>query len=893
MSDVNFATASLGTPDMVALSTSRYELNGGALVDICDRQLIIPVGKDGAGTLVIPGLPFVGLAAGTQARFRFRIQVSPDVGTSDEGAATQIYPYGSTINFDDGSQIGIGGASIDRVTAEAFDLTISCKVGGNEREVEVYLGIADESAMRATPGFIILRNAWIEIVETSGGLTPASQLQRCAEAKAALLQGKPGFKNYLVASTDGSGDFLRIRDAVAAIGPGASETERNRIFVKPGDYTEECSTTTYINPPDYVDIVGLGQPEDVRIIARFPDDQPHQDAIQPFYLMRTCRVANMTVILRNGRYPFHIEGGNSQARAVQVIENVIAIHEGATGWSSPTAFGIGQHAGNHLTLRRVEARSPTSAVGFHNNIGWTRPAYVLIEGCRLLASGPAGQAISAVSAGAEIVSDVDVIDTTINGYVSHVTIFNIPGAALSAHKAKRYEYNIKLNNCSPADWVSTCDVSALALSSVKGTSSAVSISGDAAPVLFGARPDIRRGAADYAGIAYSYHPVDVAAGEFDPGVALAARLGDLSMSPLSLTVAFDGEPEMTISLDADYSPMSNADIIMSLNIKLAAAMDGDTGGRAFALAKPYVNHAPIYQPSREGIALNADAATILKGHIVAWSGRAVRLMTAADTLYMFAGIALEDALAGDRVRFQRTGWTNTLHLLVTGTPSYTVGELFGIGETAGRLTKTKAARALLRVRSVASYGATLEIIGARIGSAASEILDASPSGRSVLTGTAAQGATALGLGTGNSPTFAGLSSTGPVAVAGNLSIHGTPTLDQSDGFTVIKDGAGAIDAILLGSTDASNYYKNNGHYFQSRDSATQFAQITSSGVISSAKIRPGSYTVATVPSGVAGDQIYVSDARKIGEGVGAGTGAIAYYSNGNWRRLSDDSPVVA
>ncbi|WP_407523238.1 DUF2793 domain-containing protein [Methylobacterium oryzisoli] len=59
-----------------------------------------------------------------------------------------------------------------------------------------------------------------------------------------------------------------------------------------------------------------------------------------------------------------------------------------------------------------------------------------------------------------------------------------------------------------------------------------------------------------------------------------------------------------------------------------------------------------------------------------------------------------------------------------------------------------------------------------------------------------------------------------------------------------------------------------------------------------AGLRLGICTVATLPAGADGLVIYVSNARKSGEAAGAGTGALACYSNGRWRRL-DDTPIVA
>ncbi|TNC12255.1 hypothetical protein FF100_15565 [Methylobacterium terricola] len=103
-----------------------------------------------------------------------------------------------------------------------------------------------------------------------------------------------------------------------------------------------------------------------------------------------------------------------------------------------------------------------------------------------------------------------------------------------------------------------------------------------------------------------------------------------------------------------------------------------------------------------------------------------------------------------------------------------------------------------------------------------------------------------------------------------------------------------MPAINLGGTgDPTNYYTNTYHAFYSRDFATRFASIWSSGLEVFGFIRPGIYTVATLPAGSNGTVVYASNARKVTEGAGAGTGVIAFYSNGNWRRLSDDSPVAA
>jgi len=53
-------------------------------------------------------------------------------------------------------------------------------------------------------------------------------------------------------------------------------------------------------------------------------------------------------------------------------------------------------------------------------------------------------------------------------------------------------------------------------------------------------------------------------------------------------------------------------------------------------------------------------------------------------------------------------------------------------------------------------------------------------------------------------------------------------------------------------------------------------------------------TVSDLPAdGVAGEMAFASDGLKHGEVTGGGTGVPVYFSNGHWRRYSDDTEVMA
>ncbi|MGY2047950.1 DUF2793 domain-containing protein [Methylobacterium sp. JK268] len=222
-----------------------------------------------------------------------------------------------------------------------------------------------------------------------------------------------------------------------------------------------------------------------------------------------------------------------------------------------------------------------------------------------------------------------------------------------------------------------------------------------------------------------------------------------------------------------------------------------------------------------------------------------------------------------------------------------------------------------------------------IGPAAAEITDGTTTGRAVLTAaSAAAGATALGLGTGNSPTFAG-AVLGPTTAASGAAASGSSAgalvpaaLRLSSAYSVgagyqtilsalapnmatgevlnylFGQGLGAYNSGYLGyaygGTNSPNSYVTIGLYASDRilnvvANGRVGIGTTSPGTVLdvAGPVRPGSYTVATVPVGVAGALIHVSNARKVGEAAGAGTGVPAYFAGNSWRRLSDDSPVAA
>lgn len=705
------------TDNLIAAARVRYAPLLGAAPGVTDRVLVIPAGKSGAGSLAIYGAPIAGLQAGTRVRCRFAIQVGGGafvlngVSQSDP-PVTLIQLAGATIEMTDGSQVGAV-AGLTPTSPTTYEASVTFTATGAERIAEFYLKVDENSAVRLAEGQIRVGQMFVEVLSTEPTTTVAAQTARLMESFRAFIAAAPErFRDWTSASSLSDGDYGTIREAVAAMRTGGSQDQPNRVVVLPGTYTNECATGVSINPADHVEIVGKGARRDVEIIARLPDNQAAQDSQQPILLTRSGRLSGLTVRGRNVKYPGHLEAGNAPVAAIWDINDCEFVHEGATGWTETSALGVGQNDGGVLTAKGSTFLSPTSGVGIHNNVGWARGARADFTGCSLIGTGDSATSLAVTSQGAGVMSPANLRGCVLSGHIQHSVSF-LPGTPLSAYRGNPFEYTITITDSDPVDWSSPCPFDVLTLTSIPAGNSAVAVGNTGAVRLFGRRPDVRAGAADYAARAYSSHLVSVPADQYDAGVTLAARLGDMrGAAALPLDLFFDGSgTRITITLDQNYSAMSNAQVVADLNAKLSAAMGGNTGGRAFSLSQPYHNRAPIRQPDREATAVNAGTATILKGHVLAKAGRRVRLMTSTDAPSLFAGIALDDAVPGRGVRFLKTGLIGQAHLLFDGDQTFTAGARFQISATnPGRLV-AGTDLPVLSVRSVEAYGAALEIIG--------------------------------------------------------------------------------------------------------------------------------------------------------------------------------------
>lgn len=112
----------------------------------------------------------------------------------------------------------------------------------------------------------------------------------------------------------------------------------------------------------------------------------------------------------------------------------------------------------------------------------------------------------------------------------------------------------------------------------------------------------------------------------------------------------------------------------------------------------------------------------------------------------------------------------------------------------------------------------------------------------------------------------------------------------NDALLIFETGFAA--RALMGTTGSDQFQLK-----VSPDGATYFqvyvVDQTTGNAAFKALLGAAPYTVAALPAGFNGAVAFASNGRKIGEATGSGTGVTVVYSNGAWRRLSDDTIVAS
>ena len=520
-----------------------------------------------------------------------------------------------------------------------------------------------------------------------------------------------------------AGDHASLADAVAAAGSLGAPGRLAAVRVQPGLLSEGAVALGV--SPDHVALIGAGIGKTV-IDGSQPDSADIPDIVGNSVLEFDGEnlLRGLTVQGANVRYAWHLDAVRTKpdttVRAVDCEfihlgnDGAELYHGGVTGetttgrvtWGSMHAIGAGLSSGQRAELIGCIARGPRAGIQFHNQTNFTKPAEVVIDGCDLSAEWVAYWPLLLQSNGSGTADRVVLTNTALSG---RIRMDAVPWLRADAYQpANHMEFTLTGHGNSPCA-VDVVDFGrALRIQSAStGLSSSVVVSGSAAPILFG---DVTTVAGDVgrAGAVFGYLDIQDTTGvgpasdQFITG--LGKRLGNrVSLGAVTLTVTVDGGAPVNVLLAGDYTASTNATILGIINSALGAA----------AVASEF-NVGGTYRPmftDQERRMKNTGSATILQGMALARGAgdRQVRIMTSADAVDLFAGIALEDIRPGAYGRVMHRGWIALgWALRKPGEGSaVNLGDSFEIdAATPGHITRIAGGAGVLRCVTP-SLGATL------------------------------------------------------------------------------------------------------------------------------------------------------------------------------------------
>jgi len=432
------------------------------------------------------------------------------------------------------------------------------------------------------------------------------------------------------------------------------------------------------NGKNNIELIGQGK-EKTRVEISLPNnlDINTYQYYQTMYINgNNCVIKDMTIALKNGRYPLHLDrsGGNTMNGYNVTFENCEFVHymnEKSGMWSN-APFGLGISSGMHLITRRCGFVAPTRPLYLHDNINhdegflWdiidcycnnfaTTDALKGVFTIQMLGGGCDGiinvvnmdcgstpelyvidQLNNSVTAGKPKESYVANLFTRITGqsfnpvgyYVKNVNAngnlvddsLNYPNAGVLRFKSSTAgnSSTVRFNKTSSA-----FDVL------IKGQNLATDFTVPQSPIVYADNYVYRDGKTSSLLSTNGYAHGCLAISKNSDVASLHARLGNCSVTTFELGVIVDGT-EQTIIFNQDYSSMSDADIITAINAQLSGAT-----ADIFIWGAEYY---PEIKPSFR-ILTNKAKGVIPNGSVVSFKNGTLDLATSDDEVF---GVAIDD-----------------------------------------------------------------------------------------------------------------------------------------------------------------------------------------------------------------------------------------------------------
>lgn len=179
-------------------------------------------------------------------------------------------------------------------------------------------------------------------------------------------------------------DYNTLYDIMTAAGAIASREKPVDILIPQGEYdafsgidlSSQDSSFKGIIVPDYVNIIGLGDSNNVIIKAELPADMTGyafaRNNVSTLNIWRNNNVKNVKIISKNMRYPVHNDKAinDEPDGIIETFENCYFLANGQEGVTADNiAFGSGMSKGANISFKNCTFNSPMNpymGTNFHN-----------------------------------------------------------------------------------------------------------------------------------------------------------------------------------------------------------------------------------------------------------------------------------------------------------------------------------------------------------------------------------------------------------------------------------------------------------------------------------------------------------------------------------------------
>lgn len=688
----------------------------------------VPVGQTGSTTLLQFRLDLQGLGALLAGR-KVRVSIGADTSAAysqiNNGVVQVVRPGGSP-------NLSTALVRNTQVSANRRILEIEATLDGTETALQPFFGRGTQTTPAAAEQYLVVTDITFEIVASpsdqlslleennrlGAALRAASQSATLTASYTAAIQnaliGGGGYAVTKTVKPDGTGDFTHPRFAVESI-TDASASKRYRVLIYPSIYTGQANW----NCKDHVDLVGIDRATCI-VHYENPDDTPVGATAgagviantQTFWCNTETTIENLTVTLRNGRYPIHSDSSGNLKGRKQRLRNCHVEHLGNDGarawqaanggnpnlvWGSEHAWGYGSSSAMVVEMDRLTTlKSKISALYIHTRENFAEPSVMDVRNCQAIATNSTGVAVTVQPLGSR---RNDLVLLNNNALVGDIRYNAQPWiqTTLDYQPASHAEVVVTGAGNSPAVFTVTDWGRALKIESAStSNNSTVAVSGSAVPIIMGEVVS-KPGAGGLKG--YVHGAFDVSG----TGVGLASdvfitslgkRLGNCTAAPKTLTIAIDGGAPVSVTFDQNYTDATNGSILALIQ----AAIGASGNAVLYAVGERY---RPSFLDEEQALR-NATAVGIPMGSVLAYdvNHKTIRLMTSADPASRFAGVAWEDIYPDTSGRVKTKGYLHIGDVLRTDAAAIAFGDTFSIDAAApGRVIKGGAQGLLSAIRN--------------------------------------------------------------------------------------------------------------------------------------------------------------------------------------------------